>query len=169
MPSQGLNPGDRVVELAALVQSAAFITGGVATAWVMWLIKHSLLVSGGGFVAGVALGFVVAQLVARILYRGADRQTVVVQSGRRCVAGGYSCRPKRGPLDGCPRCAPGTGDLWPEGPSGFSHRGIAGVWRGAGSDHGVPGRGTVSAVTDNSACRTSQSSGRACARRSPRR
>ena len=81
MPSQGLNPGDRVVELAALVQSAAFITGGVATAWVMWLIKHSLLVSGGGFVAGVALGFVVAQLVARILYRGADRQTVVVKAG----------------------------------------------------------------------------------------
>jgi hypothetical protein len=81
MPSQGLSPGDRVVELASLVQSAAIISGSVAGAWVVWLIKKNWLPSLGAFFAGAALGFVVAQIVARVLYRTADGQTTVVMVG----------------------------------------------------------------------------------------
>jgi hypothetical protein len=86
MSPQGIKAGDRVVELAALVQSAALITGAVAAAWVIWLIKRSWLMSAAAFVAGAALGFVVAQVVARVLYRGADGQTTVVKAGAGALA-----------------------------------------------------------------------------------
>jgi FtsH-binding integral membrane protein len=81
MQPQGLNPGDRVVELAALASSAAIVTGAVAGALVAWLIKKSWLVSLGAFFAGAALGFVVAQVVVRVLYRSADGHTAVVKVG----------------------------------------------------------------------------------------
>ncbi len=86
MPSQGLSPGDRVVELAGLVQTAAFITGAVAAAWLMWLIKRSWLASIAAFVPGAVLGYVVAQVVARVLYRGAGGQTAVVKVGVGALA-----------------------------------------------------------------------------------
>jgi hypothetical protein len=81
MPPQGLNPGDRVVELAALVVSAAVGTGAVAGALVVWLIKKSWLASGGAFVTGAVLGFAAGKLVALLLYRTADGNTTVVKVG----------------------------------------------------------------------------------------
>jgi hypothetical protein len=77
MSSEGLNPGDRVVELAGLVISAAVATGAVAGAWLLWLIKKSWLMSTGGFVAGAAVGFGAGHLMARILYRTGGNTTVV--------------------------------------------------------------------------------------------
>jgi hypothetical protein len=77
MPLQGLNPGDRVVELGALAISAAVGTGAVASAWIVWLIKKSWLASAGSLVAGAVVGIVVGQLVARILYRTGGNTTVV--------------------------------------------------------------------------------------------
>ena len=81
MPPQGLNPGDRIVELAGLVQSAAIITGAVTAAWLMWRIKRSWAASSAAFVAGAVLGYGMAQVVGRVLYRGADGQTTVVKAG----------------------------------------------------------------------------------------
>jgi hypothetical protein len=81
MPPQGLNPGDRVVELAALATSAAVATGAIAGAAIVWLIKKSWLASAGAFIAGAVLGFVVAQLLARVLYRTADGNTTIVKVG----------------------------------------------------------------------------------------
>ncbi|MBI5758471.1 MAG: hypothetical protein HZA46_08140 [Planctomycetales bacterium] len=77
MPPQGLNPSDRVVELGALAISAAVSTGAVAGAWILWLIKKSWLASAGSLVAGAVVGFVVGQLVARILYRTGGNTAVV--------------------------------------------------------------------------------------------
>jgi hypothetical protein len=56
MPPQGLSPGDRVVELAALTVSAAVATGAVAGAWIVWLIKKSWLGSAGSLIAGAVVG-----------------------------------------------------------------------------------------------------------------
>jgi len=81
MPPLDLNPGDRVVELAALVTSAAIATGAVAGAAIVWLIKTSWLASAGAFVAGAVLGFVIAQFVGRLLYRTAAGNTTVVKVG----------------------------------------------------------------------------------------
>lgn len=77
MPSHGLNPGDRVVELAALAVSAAVATGAVAGVWIAWLIKKNWLASAGAFIAGTAVGFAAGQLVARFLYRTGGNTTVV--------------------------------------------------------------------------------------------
>ena len=77
MTPQGLNPGDRVVELAALATSAAVATGAVASAWVLWLIKKSWLISAGALIAGGVVGFLVGQLVGRVLYHTGGNTTVV--------------------------------------------------------------------------------------------
>jgi hypothetical protein len=77
MPPQGLNPGDRVVELAALAVSAAVATGAVAGACIAWLIKKSWLASVGAFIAGAVVGFAAGQLVARLLYRTGGNTKVV--------------------------------------------------------------------------------------------
>jgi hypothetical protein len=77
MPPEGLNPGDRVVELAALAVSAAVATGAVAGAWILWLIKKSWLLSVASLVAGAVVGFFAGQLVAHILYRTGGNTTVV--------------------------------------------------------------------------------------------
>ncbi len=77
MPPQGLNPGDRVVELAALTISTAVATGAVASAWVLWLIKKSRVISAGALIAGGVIGFLVGQLVGRVLYRTVGGTTVV--------------------------------------------------------------------------------------------
>lgn len=81
MPPQGLNPGDTVVELAALAVSTAVATGAVAGAWVVWLIKKSWLASAGSLIAGAAIGFAAGQLVSRLLYRTADGNTTIVKVG----------------------------------------------------------------------------------------
>jgi hypothetical protein len=81
MPLQSLNPGDRVVELAALVQSAAIVSGSVAGAWVFWLITRSWMVSVGGFFAGAVLGYGIAQVIVRLFYRTAEGNVAVVKVG----------------------------------------------------------------------------------------
>ena len=80
MPPSNLNPGDRVVELAGLAVSVAVTTGAIAGAWLLWLIKKSWLVSAGALIAGAIIGFVVGQLIARILYHSGGN-TVVVKVG----------------------------------------------------------------------------------------
>jgi hypothetical protein len=80
MPPSNLNPGDRVVELAALVISAAVTTGAIASAWILWLIKKSPLASAGALIAGAVVGFLVGQLMGRVLYHTAGN-TVVVKVG----------------------------------------------------------------------------------------
>lgn len=77
MPPQGLNPGDRVVELAGLATSAAVATGAVASAWILWLIKKNWLISAGAPVAGGVFGFFVGQLVGRVLYHSGGKTTVI--------------------------------------------------------------------------------------------
>ena len=81
LPPQTLSPGYRVVELGAVAQSAAVITGVVAGLWLMRLIGRSWLASGIAFAAGAALGFAVGNVVARTRYRSADGRTVVAKVG----------------------------------------------------------------------------------------
>jgi hypothetical protein len=85
MPPQGLNPGDRVVELAALAVSAAVATGAIAAAWILWLIKKSWLISAGALIAGGVVGFLAGQLVGRVLYHH-NGNTVVVKVGSAGLA-----------------------------------------------------------------------------------
>lgn len=85
MPSKGLKPGDRVIDIGGLVQTAALFSGGVAGAWIVWLARRSWLASIGAFVAGALLGIAVAWVVARVLYRPRPGYTTVVRAGPRSL------------------------------------------------------------------------------------
>jgi hypothetical protein len=74
------------VELAALANSVALVTGAVSGAWAVWLIKKDWPASLGAFFMGAAIGFGVAQVVARVLYRTADGNTTVVTVGSASLA-----------------------------------------------------------------------------------
>lgn len=84
MPPHGLSPGDRVVDLAGLVRSAALGTGAVSAAWVTWLIRNSWLASLAALLLGAALGYIVAEVVSRVCYRRGGN-TTVVKVGRRSL------------------------------------------------------------------------------------
>ena len=86
MPRPELSPGDKVVELPALLSTSAVVTGGVAGAWLLWLIKRSWLTSAGALVAGAVVGFLIARILARVLYRTAGGSTVVVKAGRASLS-----------------------------------------------------------------------------------
>jgi hypothetical protein len=81
MPPQNLNPGDRVVELAAVVTTAAIVSGAIVSAAVVWIIKKSWLASVGAFFSGAVVGFILAQFVGRLLYKTAGGNTTVVKVG----------------------------------------------------------------------------------------
>ncbi|MGA2605260.1 MAG: hypothetical protein ABSG14_13620 [Verrucomicrobiia bacterium] len=69
------------MELAGVVASTAVVTGAVVGTWVIWLIKKSWLASAGAFIAGAVFGFLIAQVIARVLYRTANGNTAVVKIG----------------------------------------------------------------------------------------
>jgi hypothetical protein len=72
MSTQNLQPGDRVVELAALVHTTALLTGAASAACNTWRIKHAWLPALGALVAGAVLGLIVAQALSRLFFRTAD-------------------------------------------------------------------------------------------------
>src|SRR5438132_8017747 len=86
MPTQSLNPGDRVVDLAALVVSVAVATGAVTGALLVWLIKRGWLAAAAAFVVGAMIGFVLGSALARVSYRTGDRATTVVKVGSASLA-----------------------------------------------------------------------------------
>ncbi len=86
MPPQGLSSGDRVVDLAGLVRSAALGTGAVSGAWVTWLVHKSWLASLGALVIGAALGYIVAEVISRVLYRRGGNTKVLKVGSRSLVA-----------------------------------------------------------------------------------
>ena len=77
---QNLNPGDKVVELAALAILAAITTGAVEGGWIGWIVKKNWIYSTGSLAVGAMVGFATGQLFARLLYR-ASGYTKVVKIG----------------------------------------------------------------------------------------
>lgn len=81
MPDDGLRPGERVVELAAVSVAAALVSGGTAGAWIGWILRQGWTDLALGCVAGAALGYGLGRMVARHFYRGDDGLTSVVRVG----------------------------------------------------------------------------------------
>jgi hypothetical protein len=77
---QGLNTGDKVVELASVAIAAAVLAGAIAGGWSTWFVKRGWLMSGGAFIAGGVLGFLIGMVVGNALYRDAVN-TVIVKAG----------------------------------------------------------------------------------------
>lgn len=81
MPNGPLQPGERVVELAAVAQSAAVLSGVVSAVLISWLFKRSWVVLGASFFIGGFVGFVVGMISARSFYRTGEGMTAVVRVG----------------------------------------------------------------------------------------
>ena len=77
-----LQPGERVVELAAVSVSTGVVAGALEGAWAGWLVGGSWMNAVAGFFAGAAVGYAMGWLVARHFYRPGDGNTMVVRVGR---------------------------------------------------------------------------------------
>ncbi len=81
MPPQGLTPGERVVNLSGLAISAAVVTSGVSSAWIVWVFRNNWLTSVGAAIAGAIAGFITARVVAEFVYHTPDGRITVVKAG----------------------------------------------------------------------------------------
>lgn len=82
MPQPELQPGDRVIELAALTRSAALLTGAVVSGILAWLTKHSALLCLGLAVAGAVVGGLMGTMMGRLLFPATTGHVAVVTVGR---------------------------------------------------------------------------------------
>jgi hypothetical protein len=82
MPQSSLNPGDRVIELAALAASAGTVAGAVTGAWILRLVVESWIAAAAGLCGGAAYGYLLGRRVGTDLYRTAEGLTTVVKVGR---------------------------------------------------------------------------------------
>lgn len=76
MPDQGLQSGDRVVEIAAVARTTAIVSGAVASAATTWLVRGSWRSSLVALVLGTFIGFLVSLFPSR-LYSSSGRTAVV--------------------------------------------------------------------------------------------
>jgi hypothetical protein len=81
MSPQELQPGDRVVELAAVAVSAAVFTGALFGAYLGWLVKKAWLVSVEALVTGLVSGWMVGEAIAQLVYLPAGGNTTLVKAG----------------------------------------------------------------------------------------
>ena len=72
-----LQPGDRVVDLSALTQSASLFGGAVAGAVSVWLAKRSVAWSFSALIAGAVFGIFIGNLLGRTYLSAGGHRTVL--------------------------------------------------------------------------------------------
>lgn len=78
---EGLNPGDKVIALAAAATTAAIVAGAVTGAVAAWLTKHKALASIAGLIGGIAVGWCIGTLVGRLLFPASSGNTMIAKWG----------------------------------------------------------------------------------------
>ncbi len=86
MVNPNLASGDRVVDLAASLRSAALIAGAIACAASVWIIKRNLPWALGALVLGGVGGFCVGLVLGFLIFRSPSGQVVVVKLGPGALA-----------------------------------------------------------------------------------
>lgn len=81
MASPGLSPGDKVVDLEALLRASALLAGAASAAVSLWLLVEALLWTVVALVAGGASGYALGIMIGRGFYRAPEGQVVVVKLG----------------------------------------------------------------------------------------
>lgn len=81
MANSAISPGEKVVELAALLRSSALIAGAVAAAVSIWLLMEAPAWTVVALVAGGAGGYGLGILIGREFYRAPEGQVMVVKLG----------------------------------------------------------------------------------------
>jgi hypothetical protein len=78
---EGLNPGDKVIALAAAATTAAVVAGAVTGTVAAWLTKHKALTSIAGLIGGVAIGWCIGELVGRLLFPASSGNKMIAKWG----------------------------------------------------------------------------------------
>ncbi|MDO8804078.1 MAG: hypothetical protein Q7R35_06590 [Elusimicrobiota bacterium] len=78
---EGLNPGDKVVALAAAAVAAAVVSGMAAGGIAGWLVKHKAAASVAGVIGGGVLGVLAGILVGRIIFPAAGGEVMIAKWG----------------------------------------------------------------------------------------
>jgi hypothetical protein len=81
MSDPSLVPGDRVVDLAALVRSSALLAGAVAAAISLWLLKQGALRLLTAAVVGGAVGFVLGSILGPAFFPASAGRLRIVKLG----------------------------------------------------------------------------------------
>ncbi len=81
MANSSISPGDKVVDLAALLRASALLAGAVTAAVSLWLLVEGVLWAVVALVAGGAGGYALGILIGREFYRAPEGQVVVVKLG----------------------------------------------------------------------------------------
>ena len=78
---EGLNPGDKVVALAAAARTAALLAGMVAGGISGWIAKHNLLITSAFIFGGAITGWIVGTIVGKILFPAQSGKVMIVKAG----------------------------------------------------------------------------------------
>ena len=78
---EGLNPGDKVIALAAAATTAAIVAGAVTGAVAAWLTKHKAVASIAGLIGGAAIGWCIGSIVGRLLFPASSGNTMIAKWG----------------------------------------------------------------------------------------
>jgi hypothetical protein len=81
MPDPSFAPGDKVVALAALLRSSALLTGAVASAASVWILKQSVPWTLAAVVIGSTVGFFVGSALGPVFFPAPVGEVRVVKLG----------------------------------------------------------------------------------------
>ncbi len=73
-----LQPGERVVDLGAMVRSVTMATGGISSALLLFLAKQNVGHCFAGFLVGAISGLILGLIFSRIFYTARDGNVHVV-------------------------------------------------------------------------------------------
>ncbi len=79
--SDDLQPGDRVIELAAMSRSAGMFSGLIAIPLTVFCLTRSWLWTVLAIIAGLVIGYGVALTMGRLMFPTVDGNVVVVKHG----------------------------------------------------------------------------------------
>ena len=79
-------PGDRVVDLAATLRSAALVSGGISCAVSLWIIRQSMWWSAVALAAGAVAGLGIGVVLAPRVFPATAGHVVVVKVGPGSLA-----------------------------------------------------------------------------------
>jgi ABC-type antimicrobial peptide transport system permease subunit len=75
-----LQPGDKVVELGAMVRSVTIATGAISLALLLFLAKQSLSVCLAGFFIGAVSGLIIGLIISRLLHSDGKGNVNIVKA-----------------------------------------------------------------------------------------
>ena len=78
---EGLNPGDKVIALAAAATTAAIVAGAATGAIGLWIAKHKIAASFVGLLGGAVIGCFIGMIVGKLIFPASSGNTMIAKWG----------------------------------------------------------------------------------------